>query len=153
MDADPQRPAAAEERILVFELDHEAYALRVSTVSGLAACGAIRRVPRAPASVLGLTEWRGDLLVVLDLPRLLRRPGGDEPGCLVRLAPPWQQSALLLPLGVRMASAALPIDPVPVHTDVESIVTTTFGPDSRAVRLIALASLLRGLQLDPRERS
>jgi hypothetical protein len=148
------------ERILVFELAGQPYALPVSAVSGVAPCGPIRPVPRAPAAVLGLSEWRGNVLIVFDLPRLLRCGVRDDPGCLVRLAPPLQQTALYLPTGVRMASGSLPTDAaagpsepgLSGQTDAEPIVATSTSADGRAVRWIVPANLLRALQGELRER-
>ena len=71
-------------------------------VGGLANCGPLRRVPGTPAAVLGLTEWRGTLLTVLDLPRMLGAPASAAEPCLVRLAPPLRGVAFYLPAVVRV---------------------------------------------------
>jgi len=93
------------DRLLLFDLDACRYALRASAVYGLAECGPLREVPGTPQSILGLVEWRGHLLTVLDLPELLGHATPRGPACLIRLAPPLQGTALLLPVHVRMATA------------------------------------------------
>jgi len=52
--------------------------------------------------VLGLTEWRGRLLTVLDLPYLLEDEGTDAPPCVVRLASPLRHTALVIRAVVRV---------------------------------------------------
>jgi len=46
---------------------------------------------------LGLVEWRGRLLTVIDLPPLLRDAARGEAACLVRLAPPHDHLAFHVP--------------------------------------------------------
>ncbi len=109
------------ERLLRFTLERTAYAFPLAHVAGLASCGVIRPVPGTPAVVLGLTEWRGTLLTVLDLARLLGRcPDAAEP-CLIRLAPPQRGVALYL-------AAALRLDPIEAKPD----------PASRRIDLLGL---------------
>ena len=93
-------------RLLLFDLDACHYALQASALHGLAECGPLREVPGMPRAVLGLVEWRGHLLTVLDLPQLLGHATPRGPACLLRLAPPLQSTALFLPVHVRMATAA-----------------------------------------------
>jgi hypothetical protein len=95
--------ASAPRRALLFALGGRNYAIRVAAVGGVADSGPIREVPGAPSSVVGLTEWRGNVLTVLDLPHLLGHPPGDAQPCLVRLAPPLHQAALLLTVYVSVA--------------------------------------------------
>jgi chemotaxis signal transduction protein len=94
--------ARGTRRMLLFRLGERSYAVGVDGVGGLVACGPIRPLPGAPASVAGLVEWRGNVLTVIDLPRMLGRNAGTTPPCLVRLRPPLQRTALLLPSRVRM---------------------------------------------------
>jgi hypothetical protein len=96
----------ASRRVLLFELGGRGYAIPVSAVAGLADGEPTRRVPGAPPHVLGLAEWRGDVLTVLDLSRLLGHPAGDGAGCLVRLAPPLQRAALFVRASLRLAEIA-----------------------------------------------
>lgn len=83
-------------RALLFALEGRDYAIRVAAVGGVAEAGPIREIHGAPPAVVGLAAWRGNVLTVLDLPRVLGHPPGDAAPCLVRLAPPLHQAALLL---------------------------------------------------------
>jgi hypothetical protein len=97
------------ERALLFEFDRRAYGLRLASVDGLAEAGEIRGVAGAPSSVLGLSDWRGRLLTVVDLASLLNEAvpaGGRQDGCLVRLAPPLENTALWIPVAVRLGWVA-----------------------------------------------
>lgn len=92
-------------RVLLFQLAGGAYALPLSSVGGLADCAGLRPVPGAPPALLGLTPWRGMLLAVVDLARLLEDLPSERRPCLVRLAPPRQQIALHVPASVRIVAA------------------------------------------------
>ena len=81
---------------LGFELAGRGYALDLTHVAGVAECGPVRPVPGAPSAVVGLVEWRGRILTLVDLPRLLQRPRAVGPPSVIRLAPPFEQIALLL---------------------------------------------------------
>jgi hypothetical protein len=98
-DSDAARP------VLLFELDGQGYALRFSSVSGVADPVTVRPVPGAPSGVLGLAHWRGELLTVLDLPRILENRAHPAQACLVRLAPPLEGVALHLPASLRVGWA------------------------------------------------
>jgi chemotaxis signal transduction protein len=71
-------------------------------VAGLMDAGPVRTVAGAPAGVLGLAEWKGRLLTVLDLPALIGEGPRPEPASLVRLGPPYPFTALYVPATVRM---------------------------------------------------
>lgn len=131
-------------RLLVFDLDSRRYALRATQINGLAECGPIRTVPGAPREVLGLVEWRGNLLTVLDLPQLLGHVSPQGPSCLLRLAAPGQGIALFLPSVVRMVAA--PADPHPTPDSPSAAVGLDLqldGEDQRT-RLIDPFELVRG---------
>jgi hypothetical protein len=104
-DVDPINRQAG--RLLAFRLGGELHAVRVSDVGGVVSCEALRQVPGSPAGVLGLAEWRGSVLTVLDLARLLERSAPDEPACLIRLGPPMDQTALHLPATVQLIESRL----------------------------------------------
>jgi chemotaxis signal transduction protein len=91
------------ERVLRFALGENEYALRLRDVAGLASLGPVRAVPGAPPEVVGLAEWRGSLLTVLDLPLLLGRGAAERDEretCLVQLAAPLRGVAFFLPAPV-----------------------------------------------------
>ena len=122
----------------MFDLGGERYAFHVAAIGGVSSCGSMRRVPGCPAAVLGLAEWRGALLTVLDLPRLL---GHDTPGdlpCLVRLAPPLLHTAFFLPATVQLQElSAGPGDATPFH-------------DGKPVRMLEPIALVRALEREMR---
>ncbi|HKQ61333.1 MAG TPA: chemotaxis protein CheW [Candidatus Polarisedimenticolaceae bacterium] len=93
---------------LRFELAGRSYALPLDAVDGLSEPGKLHRVPGAPPEVPGLCEWRGRLLAVIDLARLLEAGPAAGPACLIRLAAPFERSALLVGSVVRLAPAAHP---------------------------------------------
>lgn len=92
------------ERLLSFRAGAVDYAIVLEQVSGLADCGPIRGIERTPPEVLGLSEWRGRLLTVLDLPALLGEPGGDGPMCLIRLSGVMARTALQVPAPVALTT-------------------------------------------------
>ena len=60
-------PAPAEEQLVVFRLGEEHYAVNIEAVESIIKMQTITVVPRAPKYVDGLTNLRGDVLLVLDL--------------------------------------------------------------------------------------
>ncbi len=124
-------------RLLLFDLDSCHYALRAAAVNGLAECGPLREVPGAPPALMGLVEWRGHLLTVLDLPQLLGHTTPNGPPCLIRLAPPWQGTSLFLPVNVRLATLeSLGVPPLPATAE-------TVEHEGRRVQLIDPSALVR----------
>jgi hypothetical protein len=96
------------ERWLALRLRRRCYALHVEDVSGVAETAVVRPVPLAPRGVLGLAEWRGRLLTVLDLAELMDDAATDAEPSLVRLATPLEHTALYVPGTLRLASASEP---------------------------------------------
>ncbi len=136
-------------RLLMFDLDSCHYALRAAAVNGLAECGPVREVPGAPRALLGLVEWRGHLLTVLDLPQLLGHATPNGPACLIRLAPPLQGTSLFLPVNVRMATlASLAVPPTPAA---ESGAAETVEHEGRLIRLIDPSTLVRRTEKELQE--
>jgi hypothetical protein len=118
--------------ILRFRLARGDYALPLASVSGLAEPGPVRAVPGAPAGVLGLVEWHGRLLTLLDTPRLLNDAPQDEPGCVIRLAPPLDHTGLHVPASIWMEEASAEVtllNPAQLVTRLEAeILATTTAP-------------------------
>jgi hypothetical protein len=105
-DEQPGGPSAGpSDRFLSFRAGSTDYAIPLEQVSGLADCGAVRLVRGAPPEVLGLAEWRGRLLTVLDLPGLLGEPQGSGPDCLIRLSGTMTRTALRVPAPVNLLTA------------------------------------------------
>jgi hypothetical protein len=127
--------ARLQDRLLLFDLEQSHYALRAAAVHGLAECGPVRRVPGAPPSVLGLVEWRGHPLIVLDLPVLLGHGTPTGPPSLIRLASPLQGTALLLPVHARMASGPT--------LEAAAGRVETIEHEGRTIRLVDPAALVR----------
>lgn len=59
---------------LLFVLNGEQYAVQPASVLGVSRLNQLVRVPSAQPHVLGLTEWRGELLPVFSLRQLLDQP-------------------------------------------------------------------------------
>ena len=148
-DGDPVPQASEAERILVFRLDKRLHAIRVSDIGGVVSCEALRALPGAPAGVLGLAEWRGTVLAVLDLPRHLGCGAQDEPACLIRLAPPLDQTALYLPATVQLTENRLE----PHAKETSSGMEAGWLCDGEAVCLVNPREIVRGLEMDMRESS
>jgi len=147
-------PGTLTSRVLLLALGGHHYAIRASEVAALAECGPLRAVPWAPRAVLGLGEWRGNVLTVLDLPHLLGHPPTEETQCLVALAAPLHRAALWPGSGVRMAEV---VDQVRPNEDED-------GPASHALegllehegellRLISVLRLTRSVERSRWERS
>jgi len=100
-----REPVAPAPRWLVLRLGRGSYALHVDDVSGVAEPSRLRPVPLAPSGVLGLGQWRGRLLTVIDLPQVLGELPLDGPATLVRLAAPLEHTALLVPGPLRLVAA------------------------------------------------
>jgi len=79
---------------LIFELASGRYALREAAVAGLIECRPLHAVPGAPAAVIGLTDWRGHVMTLIDLHQVLDDAPGQGQACIVRLAAPLERSAL-----------------------------------------------------------
>jgi hypothetical protein len=97
-DRSPGPPA----RVLLLDLGSQRFALRAEIVAGLAECGICYAVPGAPPEVLGLTEWRGSVITVLDLQPTVGDAPPETPPCLVRLRPPLQHIALHVRAGLSL---------------------------------------------------
>jgi chemotaxis signal transduction protein len=108
-----RRPVA---RLIRFRIGERDLAIRMSSIAGLLAPFRLRPVSGVPRGVVGLSEWRGRLLTVLDLCGLLGA-GGLEDGadaCLIRLVEPYGATALRVPAPValiRHRAPILPADP------------------------------------------
>lgn len=64
--ATPKKPAAAN-RVLTFALRNERYAVNVMSVRKIIRPMDISPVPRAPAELLGVINWRGKIVPIVDL--------------------------------------------------------------------------------------
>lgn len=60
--------------VLSFELAEQRFALPLRFVLELTRASAVRRVPNVPAAVLGVLNWRGSVVPVLDLRERLGLP-------------------------------------------------------------------------------
>ena len=115
-------------RLLSFRAGCRSYSIPLDQVSGLADCGPIRSVFGAPPEVLGLSEWRGRLLTVLDLPGLLGEPESAGPMCLICLAGTMTRTALRVPAPVFLQNPGSPatgdrpilVDPVELVSRLET---------------------------------
>lgn len=72
--ADQEAAAAEQLRLLTFSLGGERYAVELRYVVEVFRLPMLSPLPGAPAPVFGLTAWRGELLTLLDLRRILGLP-------------------------------------------------------------------------------
>lgn len=82
---------------LTFRLARRSYALPLRRTSGVRDMGTVRGIPGAPPAWLGLTDWSGHVLSVIDLPHVLGDAAVDDARMLVRLEHPHQDVALYVP--------------------------------------------------------
>lgn len=81
--------------VLAFDVAGTPYAIAVEAIAEVAEAPALRPVPLGPAGVLGLAEFRGAVVAVLDLGRLLdEHASGERATRIVRLAAPHDRTAL-----------------------------------------------------------
>lgn len=71
--SEPQMSPAVGEKYLVFFLGEELYAVASKTVAEAAAALIVTKLPNAPEWLLGVTNLRGEILSVLNLPAILRK--------------------------------------------------------------------------------
>ncbi len=57
--------------MLLLQIGRDQYALRTSEIVEIVPRVALRAVPQAPAEVAGLMNFRGEIVIVIDLPRLV----------------------------------------------------------------------------------
>jgi hypothetical protein len=124
--------APVSEARLVFDLRRRRFALPLLAASGVMDPGPVERVPGSPPGVLGLGQWRGRIVTVLDLARLT----GDEAGCggprWVRLAPPLEHLVLQIAASVEIAEAGHAsdrplLDAAVLVENVEAAIARGFG--------------------------
>lgn len=80
----PRRPASATERYAVFTAGGQLFAFSATRLLELGEVPAWTPLPRVPAWILGLANLRGDIVAVVDVGPLWRRPAAD-PAELTRL--------------------------------------------------------------------
>jgi len=145
---DPSREGVR--RLLRFRLGADGYAVPCSAVSALFECGELYPVPGAPAAVLGLSAWRGNLLTVVDLHRVLSAPACGAPPCLLLLAAPLQQTALCLRAALRMEELDAPraLDSATPAERLQGLAGTLLYRGER-LRLIDPLLVVRRLEAEP----
>lgn len=74
--ARPAKPPRADDvhAAIIFELGGERYAVAAHAVLQIVALRELTPLPSAPLPLFGLTQWRGDVLTVLDVRELLGVP-------------------------------------------------------------------------------
>ncbi|MFN0146931.1 MAG: chemotaxis protein CheW [Dehalococcoidia bacterium] len=65
----PRATREADEHVVVCRLEREHYALEISVVQEIVRMQPITEIPGAPASVVGVTSFRGHVVSVIDLRR------------------------------------------------------------------------------------
>ena len=82
----PSTERAQTDEVLAIRVGQDAYALRLTEVSGLIADKAITRLPASIPTLLGLMSSRGAIVSVYDLARLLGSSTDDAPRWVVLTA-------------------------------------------------------------------
>ncbi len=125
LDLGPTSASAIDERLLIFEIGAEAFALPVDGVLEVADMGEVGCIPTIPPHIAGVVNHHGDALTVVHRSKLLRL--GEEP-------PTGPQQILVITDRVtQTARFGLPVDHVvglvPVHGE------RTSGSDALAERI------------------
>jgi len=96
---------------LTFRLALRRYALSLRGTSGVQDLGAVRRIPDAPWPWLGLADWGGRVLNVIDLPNVLEDAAIEPVKSLVRLHEPHDGIAVFIPARLGLCELTPPRDP------------------------------------------
>jgi purine-binding chemotaxis protein CheW len=123
-----------EIRLMAFSLGGERYAIELGHVIEVFRVESLSPLPGAPAPVVGITAWRGELLTVLDLRPVLGQPtqGLDD----LRFA---------LALGEERAPIGLLVDGV---DEILSVASRRIGPAPEGVAVHR--EYVRGVMADAR---
>jgi hypothetical protein len=137
------------DRLVVFTLAANRFAIRLGEVAGVAEPAGVRRIPGQSGPVIGLTRWRGRILTVLDLSRLLGVDARPRRGSLVRLRPPFDRTALWIPAPIEIRTAVVQEE----STTVEEPSPVSPGEhDEVAPRLLDTRTLLTAAAAEVRHR-
>ena len=143
----PQRP----ERLLLFDIASRLYALRESAVAGLIQCGPLRPVPGAPGAVVGLTDWRGHVMTLIDLHRVLDDAPRLGHSCTVRLAAPLERTALRVHTTLRLVEMRVSAIDAGGAECATPGVECRFEHDGRIVNLLDPQAIIRRVALETGE--
>ena len=111
---------------LTFRLALRRYALPLERTSGVRDLSEVRRIPGTPSGWLGLIDWNGRVLNVLDLPLLLDDRSIEKARSIVRLRAPLDDIALFVPAHLGLAETT----PPSANAEGERYVPIGSGPDS-----------------------
>jgi len=125
------------ERLLLFRIGGKYHGLMLASIAALSPPGRIRRVRPSTPGVLGITEWRGRLLTVLDLSLLLEADETSPPLSLIHLATPFERTTLYLAGPVRLEACD-----VARHLEPDIDGTRRLEFEGEAVRLVEPAVLM-----------
>ena len=140
------------ERLLLFDIASRRYAVREGVVAGLVECGPVRPVPGAPAAVIGLTDWRGHVMTLIDLHRILG--GAPEQGrpCIMRLAAPLERTAFRIHTSLRLVEMRVaPVEAAGAERAAPGV-ECRFEHEGRLVCLLDPQAIVRRLSTETGER-
>ncbi|MFP4508545.1 MAG: chemotaxis protein CheW [Spirochaetaceae bacterium] len=107
---------------LTFALGGECYAVAVQNAQTVIERSKVTHIPRMPDFMMGVINFRGRVVPLLDLHRKLGIPrgeaesGGDSQGCvIVILELPWQGRSLTLGVRVDEVREVIDIDPAMIE--------------------------------------
>jgi chemotaxis signal transduction protein len=137
----PRAKTEAPVDLLAIYLGAQAFALRLSEITGLFAGKAITRVPGGAAALLGIASFRGTILPVYDLQNLLGRG--------VAAKPRWLAVAAAAPAAFAFETFAGQLRAAPdsilraqIHGEERSCTRDVAQLDGRAYPLIHLPAVL-----------
>ena len=95
-------------KVLLFDIGRETYGVRLGAVREIYDADHVQHVPRAPDLIRGVTDVRGRMVTVIDLPALVAAATPEEPRSrLLILTEPLDHIALWSPSDIDLLSVDL----------------------------------------------
>lgn len=127
---------AGAQAALTFRLARQAYAIPLHRTCGVRDLGPVRKIPDASPAWVGVADWSGHLLSVIDVPLVLEDRGVQSVRTLVRLREPNETLALYLPSHLGLTQVE------PPESDGHSALTRPIGAEPNLFHWIDLDALI-----------
>ena len=121
---------------LTFRMARRRYALSLRSTAGVQDLGKVRRIPGAPPHWLGVADWGGSVVNVIDLPDLLEDTSIESVKSVVRLREPHAGIAVFVPAHLGLCELRSPQNPG------DSALYTALGGGSDTFHWIHLDSIV-----------